>query len=470
MEHKHAILAAWIFGSLLLVFLMAVALLIPDPTHGQMSLFRFFMALLAAFFSYFFVGHIALRGRILGQSVGAGGGFALFVLVQVLDPFAIRSAAGDYLPQAVRPDVRLKDAQEDLHRLKLLPKEPDGIRDSPTTLAIRLFQAQNSLPTDGALSPRILQALKVAVIPAKSVPALLPDPTPASSKIEDLRAQPAPTATKIERPRTQETPAATVEATSAPRLTERSPEGVFLDVVKSELEKSRVEVKCLVPEKAVASISIKLGLASKVPLTRVVCFFDSSSLDLFNGVPKLILRSRYDSSTLNESDTTVKVRDGKVKGDDVECEFDKVCGRERTESCSVTSKNQKLAEIQTANAGKDIKKIFSKKQEAVAVRAFVRENVSWDELQPYGPVQDVYVWKKIEIPGGPPLTVERWDLPPRPGKPARVLFEVSAKVPLSEEAKTSKWIADFLGLSADGGGESETKTRIVLEHFADHSP
>jgi hypothetical protein len=73
------------------------------------------------------------------------------------------------------------------------------------------------------------------------------------------------------------------------------------------------------------------------------------------------------------------------------------------------------------------------------------------------------------MPGGPPLTVERWELAARPDKPAKVLFEVSAKVPLSDEAKTSKWIAELLG-SESGSEESETKTRIVLDHFAKHSP
>jgi len=224
-----------------------------------------------------------------------------------------------------------------------------------------------------------------------------------------------------------------------------------------------VEIKCLIPEDKIAAVSEKLGLKSKPPLVRVVCFFDTGLLALFEHDPKLILRSRYDSS---ETDTTVKVRGGKVKGDDVECEFDKVCGKDRTESCSVTSKKQKVAEIKAANAGKRIKKIFSEKQEAVAQGAFGK--VNWDKVRPYGPVQGVQVWKKIKIPAGPPLTAERWDLPARRGKPARVLFEVSAKVPLSEEAKASQQMADFLGLAESGSGESETKTRIVLKHFADH--
>jgi hypothetical protein len=81
-------------------------------------------------------------------------------------------------------------------------------------------------------------------------------------------------------------------------------------------------------------------------------------------------------------------------------------------------------------------------------------------------VKGVQVWKKIELPGGPNLTVERWTLPARPGKPERVLLEVSAKVPLAEEDKVSKWIAGLVGVSENAADQqSETKTLLVLEHF-----
>jgi hypothetical protein len=222
-----------------------------------------------------------------------------------------------------------------------------------------------------------------------------------------------------------------------------------------------VEIKCLVPEDNVSEFSKKVDLESKVPLTRVVCFFDTESLSLFQHEPKIILRSRYDSS--NETDTTVKIRDGKVQGKDVECEFDKVPGRKRFMSCSVLNKGQEETQIKKANAGKGVKKIFSKQQEATLEDAFGK--VDWGDLRPYGPVKGIKVWKKIKLLGGPNLTVERWKLPARSGKPARVLFEVSAKVPLTEEAKISKWIAGLVGISERRSDQEETKTRIVLEHF-----
>ena len=82
--------------------------------------------------------------------------------------------------------------------------------------------------------------------------------------------------------------------------------------------------------------------------------------------------------------------------------------------------------------------------------------------------------KAPAVPGvaetGPLLTVERWELPARLDKAAKVLFEVSAKVPLSQDEKTSKWMTDLLDLSVSDSEESETKTKLVLEHFAGHSP
>lgn len=234
-------------------------------------------------------------------------------------------------------------------------------------------------------------------------------------------------------------------------------------------DEPRVEIKCLVPENKIGEISAKLKLPSEPTLVRVVCFFDTSKLVLFHHTPSVILRSRYDSS---ETDTTAKVRGAKMEGEDVECESDKVCGKDRTESCSVTNEKQERAEIKTANCGKEIKKIFSKKQEAMAAKAFGK--IDWEKLQPYGPVEGVQVWKKLEVPpipgvreAGPPLTVERWDLPARQGKPAKVLFEVSAKVPLAEEAKVSRWLDDLLALPESGNEESEAKTKVVLQHFAE---
>jgi hypothetical protein len=181
----------------------------------------------------------------------------------------------------------------------------------------------------------------------------------------------------------------------------------------------------------------------------------------------VILRSRYDSA--GETDTTVKVRGIEVPGADIECEFDRVLGKDRVMSCSLTDKGQEKSRIKKANGGAKIQKIFSKEQRAMLEGVFGK--LDWQTLTPYGPVKGIEIWKKIRLPGGPDLTVERWELQPRSDKPKRLLLEVSAKVPLAQEAETSKWIAQLVGLPADESNqESETKTRIVLEHFSRRRP
>jgi hypothetical protein len=221
-----------------------------------------------------------------------------------------------------------------------------------------------------------------------------------------------------------------------------------------------IEIKCLLTPKQAAAFSKKADLKNKEPLIRTVCFFDTESLSLFEHTPKLILRSRYSDI---ETDTTVKVRDqnGEARGKD--CEFDEVLGMEKVLSCSVTSTKEKKKQIKRANIGKDIKKIFSKEQESAAEAVFSQLN--WQELRPYGPVKNIKVWKKIKVTGGPDVTVERWSLPAHGEKSARILFEVSTKVALSDETKVSKWLANAVGLNPQADQDSETKTRIVLEQF-----
>jgi hypothetical protein len=131
-------------------------------------------------------------------------------------------------------------------------------------------------------------------------------------------------------------------------------------------------------------------------------------------------------------------------------------------SCSITDKEQEKQEIKKANAGGKVKRIFSKRQRKALEGAVGK--IDWQALRPYGPVTNIQVWKNIKAPSAPNLTVERWELPARASKPARVLFEVSAKMPLAEEGKASKDIAELVGLP-DSDQESETKTRVVLEHF-----
>jgi hypothetical protein len=89
-------LASWIFGSLLLLFVLGVFAFAPErlPEYKQ-KILALVMAILAGLFGYFLTGSIgikltALRTKLGDVNVDAAGGLALFVLVMVwwLSPLA----------------------------------------------------------------------------------------------------------------------------------------------------------------------------------------------------------------------------------------------------------------------------------------------------------------------------------------------------------------------------------------------
>src|SRR5439155_15279794 len=210
-------------------------------------------------------------------------------------------------------------------------------------------------------------------------------------------------------------------------------------------KEERVEIKYLVPEANIEMVAQRLKLDSDHPTeTRVICFYYTAALTLFTRTPKVILRSRYSIGTDQKTgDTTVKVRGGKLKGKGVKCEFDKVIGKDKVESCSLTDETQRLDQIQTANKGSGVKKIFNHDQEEFLKKANI--DLDWKSLVPFGPVEGVKVWKNVSAEGLEKMTVERWELPERDGKPRRVLFEVSTKVPVTQESEATAALSKLLG-------------------------
>ena len=236
----------------------------------------------------------------------------------------------------------------------------------------------------------------------------------------------------------------------------------------ADKKEERVEIKCLVPEANVDMVAKRLKLDSDHPTeTRVVCFYDTISNTLFEHTPRVILRSRY-ATDGTKADTTVKIRGAKLKGADVECESDQVIGKAPAESCSLTDKKQPVDEIKNANEGKDVKKIFNHDQEEFVKKAEV--DVDWEKLFPFGPVEGVKVWKHLSAAGLENVTAERWDLPEMNGKPQRVLFEVSTKVPVSQESEATAALSKALGITGTEEQEQETKTKILLDHFSGNHP
>ncbi|MBA3833148.1 MAG: hypothetical protein H0X34_14890 [Chthoniobacterales bacterium] len=100
-------------------------------------------------------------------------------------------------------------------------------------------------------------------------------------------------------------------------------------------KEERVEIKYLVPEDNIETVSKNLHLDADHPSAmRVICFYDTDAMALFSHSPKAILRSRYSTGTDQEiGQTTVKIRGVKLEGKDVKCEFDEVIGKDKVESC-----------------------------------------------------------------------------------------------------------------------------------------
>ena len=241
------------------------------------------------------------------------------------------------------------------------------------------------------------------------------------------------------------------------------------DKDSTDAKEERVEIKYLVPESQIEAICKRLNLDVHNPTeTRVVCFYDTESQELFNHQPKVILRSR--DSTDGKTDTTVKIRGKRTEDKKVKCESDSVIGKpEPVLSCSLTDETQDRLEIETANKGRDVKKIFNHDQENFVTNAGI-EHLKWGDLMPFGPVNDVKVWKHLSAEGLEAITVERWELPERDTKPKRVLFEVSTKTPMSALPEVTAAFKKLLGIEeVDAQQESETKTKLVMDHFAKSS-
>ncbi len=81
---KHNIIAAWLFGSLLLLFFIWIFVFGPDklPAYKQQML-AIFAALLCALFTFFFVGSLQIQGKWKKLAIRSGGGLAVFIFVMI---------------------------------------------------------------------------------------------------------------------------------------------------------------------------------------------------------------------------------------------------------------------------------------------------------------------------------------------------------------------------------------------------
>lgn len=156
-------LASAIAGGGILVFLMIIIFVLQEPSGFQRQMLRFFVALCAALFAHFFVGGVVLQGSVAGSRIGAGGGFALFVLVLfVVDPLKAQTVMADAAPSLMRANPRIVEAQKKLKEVGLLTQGASGVPTSETRNAIREFQKSHGLAENGYLDPKTRDALAAA--------------------------------------------------------------------------------------------------------------------------------------------------------------------------------------------------------------------------------------------------------------------------------------------------------------------
>jgi hypothetical protein len=196
---------------------------------------------------------------------------------------------------------------------------------------------------------------------------------------------------------------------------------------------------------------------------RVIYFYDTPSLDLFNA--GVALRARLVKG--DDDDSTVKFRPveaasiskdwTRLKGFKLEAD----CVGDRVVCSASLTALQKRDEIDKVAKGKrPIDKLFSKDQERFLAE-FFKGPVDFGKLRVMGPIR-ILRWK-LEHENFPhELTLEEWRLPD-----GEDLVEVSIKTSPSEAPKAQKEFEDHLRqLGLDPAGAQETKTRTALEYFA----
>jgi hypothetical protein len=228
-------------------------------------------------------------------------------------------------------------------------------------------------------------------------------------------------------------------------------------------EMDAVEIKVTVRPDQELRAERAMELNEDTAEVRVIYFYDTPKLDLFNA--GVALRARLVKG--DDDDSTVKFRPveassiakdwKRLKGFKVEAD----CVGERIVCSASLTAIQKRDEIDDVAKGKRaIDKLFSKDQERFLTE-FYKGSVDFGKLRVMGPIR-VLRWKLKHESFPHELTLEEWRLPD-----GEDLVEVSIKTEPSKAAQAQKQFDEHLrGLGLDPQGAQETKTRTALEYFA----
>lgn len=232
---------------------------------------------------------------------------------------------------------------------------------------------------------------------------------------------------------------------------------------RSKSSVGAVEIKVTVkPDQELQALRA-LELNEDSAEVRVIYFFDTLRLDLFNS--GIALRARLVKG--DKDDSTVKFRP--VKPEKISDEWKKLSGFKLEADCvgprvvcsaSHTIPQHRGEIVDVAKGERPIKSLFSKDQERF-LGAFFKGSVNYKNVRVLGPIR-VLRWK-LKHKGFPyELTAEEWRLPD-----GEDLVEASIKVPPGKAQSAQKAFEKHLRkIGLDPAGAQQTKTRTALEYFA----
>jgi hypothetical protein len=235
-----------------------------------------------------------------------------------------------------------------------------------------------------------------------------------------------------------------------------------LQTLLSDPDITSVEIKITVLATEEDLVRAHVRREDLEPQHRRVFFFDTRTLDLFDG--GVVLRARVTRD--DDDDSTVKLRpvvpadiDRRWKETDgFEIEID-VVGDEPVCSAKLEATQDRGEIDEVAEEQRSINKLFSEDQERL-IHEYKPKGVSWDGLHVLGPV-DVRKWEWEPMGFPHEVTIEEWVLPDESD-----FIELSIKVGPDEAIEAATAFRDLLvdrGLNA--GGDQQAKTRWALEFF-----
>lgn len=231
----------------------------------------------------------------------------------------------------------------------------------------------------------------------------------------------------------------------------------------SDPDITSVEIKITVLATQEGLVHAHVRAEDLEPQHRRVYFFDTRTLELFDG--GVVLRARVTRD--EDDDSTVKLRPvvpaeidrrWKRETDGFEIELD-VVGDLPVCSAKLGATQDRGEIDRVADRQRPIRKLFSEDQERL-IREYKPTGVSWDDIEVLGPV-DVRKWD-WDPPRYPhAVTIEEWVLPDESD-----FIELSIKVRPEAAIEAGEEFRELLvDRGLDPAGDQQAKTRWALEFF-----